>query len=149
MIVGINATKGAVFVVQGNQDGAEFAVTEELRLQYAFSSARNLLDLMNSLNTIFERLGPGDQVAILKCSAGQYGSSVQAIKAETVAELAAVQKEIKVLEIAPQSLKKIFDCPGKDWRKAAQEMFNSEGLHKYWAQGMNGAFSAAYAASKL
>jgi Holliday junction resolvasome RuvABC endonuclease subunit len=145
----VNATKGAVFLVQTERNGGEFVVKEELRIQHAFSSAADLLELMKSLMTTFELLQPEDRVAILKCSGGQYGSSVQAIKAETIAELAAVQKDVEVIEIAPQSLKKALGCGGDHWRKAAHEMFNKDGKHKYWKQGMDGAFCAAYAAGEL
>jgi Holliday junction resolvasome RuvABC endonuclease subunit len=148
--MGVNATKGAVFLAKSVYVNDEFLVTDEFRIQHAFSSPGDLLELMNSLKTTFEEMQPEeDKVAILKCSGGQYGSSVQAIKAETIAELVAIQKDVEVIEIAPQSLKKVLGCGKDHWRKAAQAIFNKDGKHKYWTQGMDGAFCAAYAASKL
>ena len=84
-------------------------------------------------------------LAVLKCSGGKYGSSVEAIKAEAIAELAAVQKGLPVIEVAPQSLKKALECSAAEkWQQRAKQMFNANGQHRYWSEGADGAVSAAF-----
>jgi Holliday junction resolvasome RuvABC endonuclease subunit len=146
MIVGINATKGAVFVVEADLEGDNFVISAVRRVEFALSCPRDLLELLNPLGTVLNRLGPDDQVALLKCSSGPHASSVQAIKAETVAELVLIQRDVEVVEIAPQSLKKALTCAaGQDWRQRSKELLNPNGEHQYWTQGANGAAAAAYA----
>ena len=84
-------------------------------------------------------------MAILRRSGGRFGSSVGAIKAEAVTELAAFQKGLPVVGVAPQSLKKALGCAkGVKWRAMAKLKFNKNDQHKHWAQGVDGAVSVAY-----
>jgi Holliday junction resolvasome RuvABC endonuclease subunit len=149
VIIGVNATKGAVFLATTSVHDGTFAITDTLRIQHAFEAPAELVELMNAITIAFEALGADDSVAILRCSGGQFGSSVSAIKAETIAELAAAQKGIDVVAIAPQSLKKALGGGTAHWKETASQMFNSNGAHMYWGQGMDGAVCAAYAASRL
>ena len=92
MIVGINATKDAVFLAETNGDPSQFSVQSHRRIVFSLSTPQELTDLLDQLGVVFNTLSTGDTVAILKCSSGMRGSSVQAIKAETVAEIAAAQE---------------------------------------------------------
>lgn len=112
MIFGVNATKEAIFVAEAHGAREQFSVTKVRRIQFQIEKANDLADLLQNISTVLDHNPGGDatSVAILKCSGGQYGSSVEAIKAEAIAELAAVQKGLAVNEIAPQSLKKALGC---------------------------------------
>ncbi|MEJ0089587.1 MAG: hypothetical protein WDM80_07580 [Limisphaerales bacterium] len=70
---------------------------------------------------------------------------MEAIKAEAVAELAAFQNGLPVIEVRPQSLKKTLGCaPDQKWRDRARQMFNKNDAHDFWTKGLDGAISAAY-----
>lgn len=149
MIFGINATKDAIFVAETQGTGGEFSVTKVRRIKFEIDKASDLADLLQNVSTVLDHPhASATSVAILKCFGGQFGSSVEAIKAEAIAELAAVQKGLLVNEIAPQSLKKALGCSaGEKWQLRAKLMFNDNGQHSYWAQGANGAVAAAFKAA--
>jgi Holliday junction resolvasome RuvABC endonuclease subunit len=112
MIFGVNATKEAIFVAETEGTGQQFSVTDVRRIKFQIEKAGDLADLLQNISTVLDHDSRSSavSVAILKCSGGQYGSSVEAIKAEAIAELAAVQKGLPVKEVAPQSLKKALQC---------------------------------------
>ena len=147
MILGVNATKEAIFVAETEGVGEDFVASTVRRIQFRIERANDLADLLQSVSTILHR-GPDSTVltiAILKCSDGPYGSSVEAIKAETIVELAAIQKGLSIVGVAPQSLKKALGCAtGVKWQERAKQLFNATGQHSYWSQGANGAVSAAF-----
>ena len=60
-------------------------------------------------------------------------------------ELAASQLGLRVVKVAPQSLKKALSC-AKDqkWRDRAGAMFNPGGKRPNWSKGAAGAVAAAY-----
>lgn len=146
-IIGINSTKDAIFVAETLNADGHFQVTKVLRVQFEIQQASDLYDLLQNFSTILSR--DVISVAILKCSGGQYGASVEAIKAEAIVELTAHQKGLPISMITPQSLKKALACgSGEKWQDKSKLMFNSEGEHKYWAQGANGAVCAAYKLSQ-
>jgi hypothetical protein len=68
--------------------------------------------LLQTLITLFDRRGKGagSLIALLKCSSGRFGSCLEAIKGERMVELAASQRGLRVVKIAPQSLKKTLGC---------------------------------------
>ena len=82
---------------------------------------------------------------LLKCSSGRFGSCLEAIKAEAITELAAFQKGVHLVKVAPQSLKKTLGCASEQkWRDRAADLFNSNGRHRNWSKGSAGAASVAY-----
>ena len=88
-------------------------------------------------------------VALLKCSGGRFSSALEAVKAEAMTELAALQQGLSIVEVRPQSLKKALGCgEGQKWRDRAKEMFNKSGAHDPWPTGLDGAMSAAYKAAE-
>jgi len=150
MILGVNTTKDAVFVAETFNDRDEFEVRKITRLRFVLSDAEAIAELLKNLKTILACFKNGEKtvVAILCCSSGQYGSSVEAVKAEAVAQLAAHDVGFEVISIKPQSLKKALECAsGQKWQARAKELFNSDGLHKYWTQGADGAAAAAFRAA--
>lgn len=147
MIIGINTTKDAIFVAETRIQNDQFEVSKIHRLQFELIKAGDLSHLLQSITTVLSQKAgsPARTIAILKCSGGQHGSSVEAIKAEAIVQLAADQNNLSVVLVAPQSLKKILECgSGQKWQKKSKLMFNPAGEFKYWTQGANGAVCAAY-----
>ena len=60
-------------------------------------------------------------------------------------ELAASQRGLRVVKIAPQSLKKTLACAKEqEWRERAGELFNPDGKRPNWSKGAAGALAAAF-----
>lgn len=150
MIFGINATKSAVVVAQTRGAGEGFVVTAIRPLLFQVGGGADLTKLLQSLRTLFERRGKGGDpvVALLKCSSGRFGSGLEAIKGEAMIELAAFQSGLRVVKVAPQSLKKsLGGAPDQKWRDRAAERFNPEGKMRNWSKGAAGAVAVAFKVS--
>jgi hypothetical protein len=107
----------------------------------------DLTELLQSLITIFDRHGKGTDsvIALLKCSSGRFGSCLEAIKGEAIIELAASQRGLRVVKVAPQSLKKTLRCAtDQKWRDRAGELFNPDGKQRNWSEGAAGAVAVAF-----
>jgi hypothetical protein len=147
MIFGINATKSAVVVVTAKTKGAGFAITTIKPIPFQVRSGDDLAELLQRLAAIFERggRGAGSTIALLKCSSGRFGSCLEAIKGEAITELAAFQKGLRVIKVAPQSLKKTLGCaPDQKWRDRAAELFNRDDRRRNWSKGAAGAAAVAF-----
>ncbi len=147
MIFGINATKSAVVVAQTRGAGDGFVVTAIRPILFQVGGGADLTELLQSLHTLFERQGKrdGSVVALLKCSSGRFGSGLEAIKGEAMIELAAFQHGLRVIKVAPQSLKKpLGGAPDQKWRDRAAERFNPDGKLRDWSQGAAGAVAVAF-----
>ena len=144
MIFGLSATKSAVVVVHTKGANAKFAITAIRLIPFQVRSGDDLAKLLQTLITLFDRMGDGT-IALLKCSSGRFGSCLEAIKGEAIIELAASQLGLRVVKIAPQSLKKTLGC-AKDqkWRDRAGEMFNPNGKRPNWSKGAAAAVAAAF-----
>ena len=150
MIIGINSTKDAIFIAETSGAADEFEVQKITRLQFELNSASDLVDLLKNLKTLLAALHDEDceMCAILCCSSGQYGSSLEAVKAEALVQLGAHDCGFTVVAVKPQSLKTALGCEnGEKWQTKAKEMFNGNGAHKHWSQGANGAAAAAFKAA--
>jgi hypothetical protein len=150
MIFGVNATKSAVVVAQTKGAGEKFSITAIRPIPFLVRSGDDLAELLKTLITLFDRngKGTGSVLALLKCSSGRFGSCLEAIKGEAMIELAASQRGLRVVKIAPQSLKKTLGC-AKDqkWRDRAGELFNPNGKRSNWSKGAAGAVAAAFKVS--
>ena len=147
MIYGANATKSAVVISETQGAGGKFAVIAIKSVPFQVRSGNDLAELLQSLITLFDRKGKGAApvIALLKCSSGRFGSCLEAIKAEAMLELAARQRGLRVVKIAPQSLKKSLGCAAEQkWRDRAAELFNPGGKHKNWSKGAAGAVAVAF-----
>ena len=83
-------------------------------------------------------------IALLASSSGRFKSSVEAIKAEAITELAAAKSGLTVVRVTAASLKQALGCAtGQKWQARAAELFNPTGRHKNWSQGAAGAAAAA------
>jgi len=83
-------------------------------------------------------------LALLGSSSGRFKSSLEAIKAEAITELAAAESALPIVKVTAASLKKALGCAtGQKWQARAGERFNGTGRHKNWSQGAAGAVAAA------
>ena len=147
MIFGVSATKSAVVVAETKGTGDKFAITVIKPIPFEVQSGDDLAELLRCLTSIFGRSGQdaGPTIALLKCSSGRFGSCLEAIKGEAITELAAFQKGLRVVKVAPQSLKKALGCVGEQkWRDRAAELFNPDGKRRNWSKGAAGAVAAAF-----
>src|ERR1022692_1392710 len=147
MIFGVNATRSAVVIAETRGAGDKFVVTAIRPVPFQVRSGDDLTELLQSLITLFDRhgKGAGSVIALLKCSSGRFGSCLEAIEGEAIIKLAASQRGLRVVKVAPQSLKK---TPGfatdQKWRDRAGELFNPDGKHRYWSRGAAGAVAVAF-----
>ena len=147
MIFGIAATKSAVVIAETKGTGDKFAITAIRPIPFEVQSGDDLAELLRCLTTIFGRCARGASltIALLKCSSGRFGSCLEAIKAEAITELAAFQKGLRVVKVAPQSLKKTLGCAtDQKWRERAGELFNPGGKQRNWSKGVAGAVAVAF-----
>src|SRR5277367_6639392 len=114
MILGVNATRSAIILAQTRGTGKKFVVTAIRPIPFAVDSGDDLRELLRTLLACFGGEGmdkntdksAGPVIAFLKCSSGRFGSCLEAIKGEAIVELAASQLSLRIVKIAPQSLKK-------------------------------------------
>ena len=147
MIFGVNATRSAVVIVETKGAGDKFVVTAIRPVPFQVRSGDDLAGLLQSLIALFDRKGrgAGSVIALLKCSSGRFGSCLEAIKGEAMVELAASQRGLRVVKVAPQSLKKTLGCAtDQKWRDRTAELFNPDGKRRNWSKGAAGAVAVAF-----
>jgi hypothetical protein len=147
MLFGVNATRSAVVIVETKGAGDKFVVTAIRPVPFQVRSGDDLAELLQSLIALFDRKGKGagSVIALLKCSSGRFGSCLEAIKGEAMVELAAAQRGLRVVKVAPQSLKKTLGCAtDQKWRDRAAELFNPDGKRRNWSKGAAGAVAVAF-----
>jgi len=147
MILGISTTKSAVVIAETKGAGDKFVITVIKPIPFQVRTGDDLVELLQSLITLFDRKGrgAGSVIALLKCSSGRFGSCLEAIKGEAMVELAAVQRGLRVVKVAPQSFKKTLGCaPDQKWRDRAGELFNPDGKQRNWSKGAAGAVAVAF-----
>ena len=150
MIFGISTNKSAVVIAEVKGAGDKFVVCTIKPIPLQVRSGDDLASLLQTLTDLFERgrKRAGFVVALLKCSSGRFGSCLEAIKAEAIIELAASQKGVPVMNVAPQSLKKTLGCASdQKWRDRVADLFNADGRHRNWSQGAAGAVAVAFKAA--
>ena len=147
MILGISTTKSAVVIAETKGAGDKFVITVIKPIPLQVRTGDDLVELLQSLITLFDRKGrgAGSVIALLKCSSGRFGSCLEAIKGEAMIELAASQRGLRVVKVAPQSLKKTLGCAtDQKWRDRAGELFNPDGKQRNWSKGAAGAVAVAF-----
>lgn len=147
IIFGISTTKSAVAIAETRGVGDKFVVTAIRSIAFAVNSGDDLAELLRNLITLLPRNGKstGSVIALLKCSSGRFGSCLEAIKGEAMVELAASQRGLRVVKVAPQSLKRALGCAaGQKWRDRAGELFNPDAKRTNWSRGAAGAVSVAF-----
>lgn len=145
LIFGISTTKSAVVIAATKGVGDTFVVTAIRPVPFAVRSGDDLTELLQKLITLLDRKGKGFVIALLKCSSGRFGSCLEAIKGEAMVELAASQLGLRVVKVAPQSLKKALGCAAdQKWRDRAGELFNPDANRTNWSRGAAGAVAVAF-----
>jgi len=147
MIFGISATKSAVVIAETKGAGGKFVFTSIRAIPFSVRSGDDLAELLQSLITLFDRKGKGagSVIALLKCSSGRFGSCLESIKGEAMVELAAFQRGLRVVKVAPQSLKRALGCTAdQKWRDRARELFNPDENRPNWSRGTAGAVAVAF-----
>ena len=147
MIFGVSLTKDAVVIAQTAGSGETFAIKSITSIQFQARSGADLRELLQRLVVIFDRSGKGRRttIALLGSSSGRFKSAIEAIKAEAITELAAVESGLPIVRVTAASLKRVLDCSaGQKWQARAAERFNPTGRHKNWSQGAAGATAAAF-----
>lgn len=147
MIFGVSPTKVAVVIAQTTGSGETFAVKSIKSVPFQTRSGDDLEELLQRLVVIFNHDSKSRRstIALQGSSSGRFKSSVEAIKAEAMTELAATQTGLSVVRVTAASLKKGLDCAaGQKWQARAEEMFNPLGRRKNWSKGAAGAAAAAH-----
>lgn len=147
MILGISTTKAAVIIAETRGAGDKFVIAAIRTIPLQIRSGDDLIELLQNLITLFDRKrkGASSVVALLKCSSGRFGSCLETIKGEAMVELAAAQRGLRVVKIAPQSLKKALGCAtDQTWRDRAAERFNAGSQQRNWSKGAAGAVAVAF-----
>ncbi len=147
MRFGISTTKSAVIIAETKGARDKFVITAIRLIPFEVRTGDDLAELLQSLTTFFTRkgTGAGAVIALLKCSSGRFGSCLEAIKGEAMVELAAVQRGLCVVKVAPQSLKKTLGCATEQkWRDRATELFNPNGKVRHWSKGAAGSGAVAF-----
>jgi ethanolamine utilization protein EutA (predicted chaperonin) len=146
MIFGVSPTRDAVVVARTAGSGETFVIKSITSIPFHARSGDDLTALLSRLVAIF---GHGDTrrrstIALLGSSSGRFKSSVEAIKAEAVAELAAVESGVPMVKVTTASLKKALGCAvGEKWQTRAAERFNRDGHQANWSHGAAAATAAA------
>ena len=146
MIFGVSPTKDAVVIAQTAGSGETFVIKSIRSIQFHARSGDGLNELLQRLVVIFDlsRTNRGSTIALLGSSSGRFKSSIEAIKAEAITELAAAESGLPVVRVTAASLKKVLGCAaGQKWQARAAERFNPTGRHENWSQGAAGATAAA------
>lgn len=146
MTFGVSPTKTAVVIAQTTGAGETFSIKSIRAVEFRAQSGSDLKELLQRLVIIFDRGGKRRRstIALLGSSSGRFKSSVEAIKAEAITELAAAESGLPVVKVTAASLKNALGCaPGQKWQARAAERFNPKGRHKNWSLGAAGAGAAA------
>jgi hypothetical protein len=147
VILGINATKSAIIIAETKGAGKRFVITAIRSIPFQVRFGDDLAELLRSLSALIGHSGKGagSIIALLKCSSGRFGSCLEAIKGEAMVELVAFQHGLRVVKVAPQSLKKSLGCTmDQKWRDRANELFNPGGKRPNWSKGATAAVAVAF-----
>src|SRR5688572_12380086 len=135
MIFGVSPTKDAVVIARTAGSAETFEIKSITSVRFQASSGADLAHLLRRLVVIFDAgKGRRSTIALLGSSSGRFKSSVEAIKAEAITELAASQSGLAVVKVTAASLKKAVGCAaGQKWQARATERFNPDGRRGNWS----------------
>lgn len=145
MIFGVSPTRNAVVIAQATGSSETFSIKAIRTIEFQARCGSDLKELQQRLVAIFD-VGKRRRstVALLGSSSGRFKSSVEAIKAEAIVELAAAESGLPVVRVRAASLKKVLGCAaGEKWQACAGARLNPTGRHKNWSHGAAGAGAAA------
>jgi Holliday junction resolvasome RuvABC endonuclease subunit len=145
MIFGVSPTRNAVVIAQATGSSDTFSIKAIRTIEFQARCGSDLKELQQRLAAVFNGgKRRRSTIALLGSSSGRFKSSVEAIKAEAVIELAAAESGLPVVRVMAASLKKVLGCAaGEKWQACAGARFNPTGRRKNWSQGAAGAGAAA------
>ena len=144
MIFGVSATRDAVVIAQTTGSGETFVIKSIKSILFQARSGGYLSELLHRLVVVFAGKSRRSTIALLGSSSGRFKSSLEAIKAEAITELAAAESRLPVIKVTAASLKGVLGCAaGQKWQARSAERFNPTGRHQDWSQGAAGAAAAA------
>ena len=124
--------------------GETFVIKSIKSIPFQTRSGGDLSELLQRLVVVFAGKSRRSTIALLGSSSGRFKSSLEAIKAEAITELAAAESGLPVVKVAVASLKRVLGCAtGQKWQARAAERFNPTGRHQDWSKGAAGAAAAA------
>lgn len=146
--IGFNVVKDHAFFAI-----AEFGEQPQLkkvdRTPYNTDNADGIavaFDAFKALLRHLKEIYPEAKFSFLASSAGQYGSSIETIKAEGILQLAARHMGVEFHKITPQTLpKKLGLEKGVKWKPHMMSTYNAEKQWKQFGSGGDGAAAAAIA----
>jgi ethanolamine utilization protein EutA (predicted chaperonin) len=147
MIIGASPTRDVVVIAETTGSGEAFVIKSTKAIPFQARSADDLTELLERLVVVFSRRAKSRRatIALLGSSSGRFKSSIEAIKAEAMAELAGAKSGLPVVRVTAVSLTKALGCAaGQKWRARAEERFNPTGHQKNWSPGAAGAAAAAF-----
>ena len=107
MIFGVSPTKDAVVIAQTAGSGETFVIKSITSIPFQARSGADLTELLQRLVVIFDRpKSRRSTIALLGSSSGRFKSSVEAIKAEAITELAAAESGLPIVRVTAASLKR-------------------------------------------
>ena len=147
MIFGVSPTRNAVVIAQATGSSETFSIKAIRTIEFQARCGSDLKELKHRLVAEFDGgKRRRSTIALLGSASGRFKSSVEAIKAEAIIELAAAECGLPVVRVRAASFKKILGCAaGEKWQACAGARFNSTGRHKNWSHGAAGAGAAALA----
>jgi hypothetical protein len=144
MIFGVSATRDGVVIAQTTGLGETFVIKSIKSIPFQARSGGDLSELLQRLVVVFAGKSRRSTIALLGSSSGRFKSSLEAIKAEAITELAAAESRLPVVKVTAASLKGVLGCAtGQKWQARAAERFNPTGRQQDWSQGAAGAVAAA------
>lgn len=149
VLLGAHATSRALFLVGVEVAPSKFGAPR--RLLFDSDQEGWQLVLFDEIKTTLLDFAGEEvsRVALLSVSSGQYGASVETIKAEGILELVCLQRGIAVTHVTPQRAARFFNqhAAKGDWRKVARSKVDPASQLEYWTAGVGPAAAAAYLVS--
>ncbi|HUE88592.1 MAG TPA: hypothetical protein VMO26_21145 [Vicinamibacterales bacterium] len=115
MNFGVSPTKEAVVIARTAGSGETFVIKSITSIPFQARSGADLIELLRRLVVIFDRgKSRRSTIALLASSSGRFKSSVEAIKAEAITELAAAERGLPVVRVTAASQKGPQVCGGAE-----------------------------------
>ena len=130
MVFGVSPTREAVVIAQTTGSGEAFAIKSITSIPFQGRSGDDLTELLQRLVVVFSRGGRSRRstIALLGSSSGRFKSSLEAIKAEAIIELAATESGLPVVRVTAASLKKFpVWGGGEKWGALCRGAVQSQG----------------------
>jgi len=151
-ILGVSATKHFIMYAMLDTAASDLATMVVKADRLSIHKVRptelvsQLCGIFDSTRAEFDEF----KVGICQRSAGGYGSSTEAIKAEALIEYACDKHSLDYTMAHPNGFRVLLRCEsGQKWQIKAKELFNGGGRIKYFTAGTDAAAVAAFKCASL